>query len=246
MTASALDEATGQARFVFLGTVVRLNAATEAAIPLASNMAIVRVEDVLRAPPALGEQAGREITVQLREAEAAQEGQRAVFFTNPWLYGDSLAVLEVDRREAQALGALREQVQSASQQEDDEALRERLGTSELVVVGTVVNTRPLAQGQTLRGSEHDPQWWEATIAVEAVEKGALQDPTVAVVFAASMDVLWFQAPKARVGQDGIWLLHRQPIQDMNVTAYAVVDPLDVLQRDQLARVRRLQGGGQAT
>ena len=41
--------------------------------------------------------AGRQITLVLRRARRAQGEERAVFFTRSWLYGHTLAVIEVGR-----------------------------------------------------------------------------------------------------------------------------------------------------
>jgi hypothetical protein len=243
MAASTLDEPARQARFIFVGTIVQLNASTEATIPVTESTAVVRVDEVIQAPAALGEQTDREITVRLRAAQAAEQGEQAVFFTDPWLYGEGLAVVEVDRREAAERKGLRERLSKNDAVKGDEALKRRLEMAVLVVVGMVTNTRPLMPGQPGIVTEHDPEWWEAVVAVRSVEKGTSAGPTVGVLFAASADVMWFQAPKLRVRQDGVLLLHQESTPKLAAASYAVLDPLDVLPLEQIERVRRLLGGG---
>jgi hypothetical protein len=240
-----------QSRFIFRGTVDKLQAATMSAVPVSESTAVITVDEVIRAPQVLGELTGKQITVQWSEAGALEERGQAVFFTDPWLYGDGVAVreigrLEVRRRAAEADNVrLRRQITELTGRLPDDELRRHLAEVEAVVVGSVCNNRPLESRRRLPVTEHDPQWWEAIIAVESVEKGDIPQPTVPVLFAASMDVMWFQAPKLRVGQAGVWLLHRGRAMTVEAKAYAVpvpsayvvLHPLDAHPRDQVERIR---------
>lgn len=95
---------TSDAAFVFQGTVVAVGAATLPSVSVDDLTAIVRVDQVLRAPEHLEQLVGREITVQLRKRAAA--GDVAVFSADPWLYGDSLAVVEVGNRKSPPAAAV--------------------------------------------------------------------------------------------------------------------------------------------
>src|SRR3982074_3201212 len=94
---SALREWAGQSKFIFRGTVRRENAATMASVPPEAGTAVVLVDEVVKAPQALSGIAGREITLLPAEGSSMKAGQSAVFFTSSWLYGESLAVVEVGR-----------------------------------------------------------------------------------------------------------------------------------------------------
>jgi hypothetical protein len=61
-------------------------------------------------------------------------------------------------------------------------------------------------------SEHDPEWREAVVEVEEVEKGTCGPKYVVVRFASSDDVQWCHAPKFQVGQEGVFVLHNKHIQ----------------------------------
>lgn len=50
-----------------------------------------------------------------------------------------------------------------------------------------------------------------------------------------MDVAWINAPKFKAGQEGIWILHKDPKTD----AYTVIDPLDFQTKDQVGNVKAL-------
>src|SRR5438067_6103135 len=149
MATQGPDDLVRESRLIFRGTVERLNAATMPAVPVTESTAVVKVDEVLQAPAALGDLTGQEITVQLAGPQPTRTRQQAVFFTNPWLYGDSLAVQEVGRqevgrREAGAdLARLREQVAEVTGRLPDEALQRRLSEADLVVAGTVLNNRPV-------------------------------------------------------------------------------------------------------
>jgi hypothetical protein len=241
-SANVADES--QARFVFLGTVLRIGAATELAIPVDTKTAVVRVDEVLLAPQQLQDEEGQEVTVRLRDAPLLQPDQQAIFYTNPWLYGEHLAVIEVDRRGSQQRAGVSRQLQNNSEREEDRLLTLRIADAELIVVGVVVDTKPVFQQQPT-ASEHDPEWWQAETTVEQPLKGAHPGPTVTFLFAASIDVAWFQAPKVRAGQSGIWLLQR-PVEMLGIDDYVIYDPLDAQPRDQLDRIQRLLGGGGRT
>lgn len=258
MATPPLEELARESRFIFRGTVERLNEATMPAVPVNEHTAVVRVDEIIRAPDLLSDLTNQEITVQLREAAPMQVRQQALFFTNPWLYGTGIAVQEVGRQEVARRGTeaersrVREQVASIAQGRPDEALQARLASAVIVVMGRVYNTRPATFAGSPPVTEHDPAWWEALIAVEevlkgavppvaadAVQKGAPSQPTIVVLFANSQDVVWFQAPKLRPGQEGIWLLHRDENIQTRFPVYVVLDPLDAQPKDQLGRIRSL-------
>jgi hypothetical protein len=258
MAAPPLEDLVRQSRFIFRGTVESLNEATLPAVPVNSYTAIVRVNEVVQAPESLRDLTNQRITVQLQETPPAQVGQQALFFTNPWLYGTEIAVQEVGRQEieegasAAARSRVRREVTSMVQSLPDEALKSRLAAAELVIAGRVIDTKPVGTARIRPATEHDPQWWEAVIAVEDVLKGSVPppdgaagqagvaaQPLVRALFANSMDVTWFQAPKLRPGQEGIWLLHREEPLKPAFAAYGVLDPLDAHPKDQLTRLRRL-------
>jgi hypothetical protein len=259
MATASIEDLARRARFIFRGTVERLGAATMSGVPVSAVTAVVKVEEILLAPPVLGNLAGKNVTVELTTARTEDQGRHAVFFTDPWLYGDGVAVREIGRQELRAQadarehGRLREQVAGLLGRLPDEELRHHLGEVEVVLVGRVVNTKPLDLRGQVPITEHEPQWWEASCAADAVEKGQVAGPTVPVLYAASMDVMWAQAPKLRVGQEGVWLLHRGGTtpQDPGLRAipfppgYVVLHPLDAHPREAAERIRRLlrEGGG---
>src|SRR5712692_8935338 len=102
MPASSKTESPAeQARFVFKGTVQKLKAATMPGIPLTDRTAVVRVDEIFYAPEALSYYAGQDINVQLGGRKKIKKGQQAVFYTNGWLFGESVAVQSVDHREVE-------------------------------------------------------------------------------------------------------------------------------------------------
>jgi hypothetical protein len=60
------------------------------------------VEEILHAPEALSHYAGHDITVELSSRRKPAVGQEAMFFTNGWLFGKSVAVRAVDHRPVEA------------------------------------------------------------------------------------------------------------------------------------------------
>jgi len=71
--------------------------------------------------------------------------------------------------------------------------------------------------------------------VSAVLKGDSSLQEVVVLFPGSRDIAWVNAPRFRVGQEGIWILTR----DAKANGLTALDPLDFQAASELARVRRL-------
>jgi len=252
------------AKFVFQGTVVRLKDATMT-VPDPTKTAVVRVDTILRAPEVLHGHAGTEITVQLARGERLKVGQRAVFHTNGWLYGKSLAVQSVGHeavpKKAATAAAVAAPAPDPARAAAEHEIAERASQAPLVVSGKVVAVGLPAstQGAATAAahapattpspiSEHDPFWSEAVIAIQKVHKGALTQKQVVVRFPASRDVRWYGAPKFQVGQEGIFLLHPDAVtgaKALGVTAsahavapaaYTCLQPTDFQPADQAQAV----------
>lgn len=226
--------------FVFEGTVSKVGAGTMPAVPISARTVVVRVRDVLMAPPHLVGLEGTDVTVNLREGKSARVGDRAIFFAKGWLYGRGVALIEVGR--AAVVGpVVRSQVVAAVAAARDEPLRLRLAQAELVGAGTVLSVRPV---RTLRRSpvtEHDPNWAEAVIRVRSVLKGRRGADSVVVIFPQSRDVMWYRAPKPQIGHERIWVLRRQRLPSFSLSQFALHDSLDVRPLSSLPQVRRLLG-----
>jgi len=224
------------AGFVFQGTVIRLKDATMT-VPDRTKTAIVRVDTILRAPEVLHGHAGTEITVWPAKGERLKTGQTAVFHTNGWLYGESVAVQSVGHEAVakRAAGAARAAIADPARAAADHAIAERATQAPLVVSGKVVAVGLPAEEQPATTaaartpatpppiSEHEPFWSEAVITIQKVHKGALKQKQVVVRFPASQDVRWYRAPKFHVGQEGVFLLHPDKVtgaQTLGVAAAA--------------------------
>jgi hypothetical protein len=230
---------TAQSQFVFNGSVIRVGAATLREITPDAHTAIVRVNEVLRAPPISTSYLGREITVQFAAAPPGLDEPR-VFFTAAWIFGDSVAVREVGRLPDSAI--LRTALARALADQPGALVQGRLGGSELVLVGRVTATRP-APDKVRRGApgEHDPDWWEAELQVQSVEKGKgrVAGKSFVVLFPASSDIVWQQSPKFRASQEGVWILREERAKGRPTFGYYMaLDPLDFQPPDQIELIRR--------
>jgi hypothetical protein len=231
--------------FVFQGTVVEMGKANLSMIEADDRTAIVRVDRVLRAPEQMEQIVGREITVKLRQS--AEVGTTAVFETDGWLYGESLAVLETGRRRsAKAARSLEAEPDVEAGRETPaaaaraaarrSAVQARAEEASAVVVGRVVGVRQIetaaraGPGSEEPQSEHDPRWAIAEVEVDQSVKGR-KSGTIEVVFASSEDVMWYRAPKLVVGQKATMLLQKGAPEVEDKHADAVVNELDVQPAD---------------
>jgi len=233
------ESLTRQATFIFKGTVVKLNATTMSAVRASESTAVVRIDEVIDAPGAPPDLAGKEITVQLREPGSIRAAQQMFFFTKGWLLGNSMAVIEVGRLGgSQSAQQISEAVRATRQKMADEELQGEMVRSEVIVVGRVSSVRPSKAPHI--GSEHDPDWYEAQITVESVVRGNLPARTTMLLFPHSDDVMWKASPKFKEGQQGIWLLHRNQARLSGIEdQFTALKSIDFQTVDQHERVLRL-------
>ena len=190
-----------QAPFSFVGTVEHRGAATMTDVLIDDRTAVVRVDHVLHAPDAFLTLQGHRITVQLlADREPPAVGESMAFFAEGLALGDSVAVVEVGRHavdsgEPRVTRALEagDPGAFASLQRDIEVdrLREHADGADAIVVGRVVR---LEKAAATDYSEHDPDWWQATLEVQHVERGTVEPGPMSVLYANSLDVQWRAAP----------------------------------------------------
>ncbi len=227
-----------QSTFIFLGTVVNLNASTMSEVPANESTAVVRVDEIIEAPGTPSGLLRQEITVQLSQPGSLKAGDQATFFTRGWLLGNSMAVIEIGHAVGASVQQTGGQAQATRQKMADEALQAEIAGAESIVAGTVASVRPSHVPHI--GSEHDPDWYEAELTISSVVKGHLPGHTVTVLFPHSEDPMWQGAPKFKEGQQGIWLLHRNQMSLPGIKdQYTVLNPLDFQTMENLERIRKL-------
>jgi hypothetical protein len=233
-----MDQLIRQSTFIFVGTVEGLNATTMKSVKASDATAVVRLDKLIEAPGAPPDLAGKSITVQLRQPGSLRVGQQATFFTKGWLLGNSMAVIEMGHSLEMQAPSVQEQVSAVHQQMADEKLQSEMATAVAIVSGTVRAVHPAKIRHI--GSEHDPDWYEAEIAVSGTLKGHIGRDTVTLLFPQSDDVMWHNSPKFKEGEQGIWLLHRNQTRLPGVEdQYTALRPLDFQPQNQLERVQRL-------
>ena len=121
----------------------------------------------------------------------------------------------------------------------EDLLTQRLAQSVAVIHGVVTDTAPAAGAGPAFRSQHDPDWWQATVEVSSVEKGAAPAGTMSVMFANGLDIAWVRSPKLSKGAEGIFLLQDKDPFGRGLPGLAVVDPLDWQPAAELDRVRKL-------
>lgn len=204
-----------ESKFLFKGTVKKLGASALAQVPKSEETAIVRVDEILYAPPALAKTAGKQITVKLAKGAKPKVGDQLLFHANGWLFGDTVAVESVKQEApAQAKAMMQGQTADPTRNLKDRELQNRVASADMVVEGEVSSIHlPESEMAATRAansarpvSEHDPKWREAVVTVKTVHKGDPTTKQVVVRFPSSTDVQWYRAPKFHVGDRGVWVL----------------------------------------
>ncbi len=246
------------ANVVFVGTIVEVGAASFAGVPTSSRTMVVQVDEVLEVPTAVSLLQGGRVTVEVKDPSLFRKGVQATFYTDGWIFGDGIAVREVDHEispAAMAAGAVtqkREQLAQIRKDLSDAELRARIQAAAVIVVGRVKEVRlgtMAAVGAPPKPivTEHDPDWHEAVIQVESGIKGAQANQEIVIRFPASMDVAWHDIPKLKVGQEGTFILQKDIVSGApkallagaQVDAHTALNPYDVLSKDEAQRVRAL-------
>jgi hypothetical protein len=258
MSTPSLVEPVSRSDVVFNGTVEETGATTMAAVDATDSTAVVRVDELVRAPSAFEGLVGQRITVLLRAPGSVQVGEQATFFVNAAVFGESVAVQEVDHMSTTAAAQLAPQVTDVIDRLRENELRARIESADVVVTGRVAQVRAVPEQTTgatpgMPGpvSEHYPEWREAVLDVESVLKGTTPPAPVVVLFPASIDVMWVSAPKFHAGQEATLLLHTDQVPEAQVPAtvaatfpsvYTALEPGDVLPKEQSEQLRSLIGG----
>lgn len=241
---------------IFSGTVSQLAATSFADVPKSAETIVVRVDSVEKKPAAVSLKKGDNVTVEVKDASAFQEGTHATFYTDGWIFGSGVAVKELGHE----LGNATEPVQASSagkpsvqgkNEISDQELMDRMKASDFVVVGRVTdvhkwNVPKPRSGAPSRVTEHDPDWHEAIVEVQSVLKGGkVKGNKVIVRFPNRNDVAWVNSPKFAKNQRGIFCLNRDQStgapayggQQANV--YTCLGHGDALPISEEARVRSL-------
>jgi hypothetical protein len=238
-----------QSPFSFVGSIVLLGAATMTDIPVDDHTAVVHVDHVLHAPSAFAHMEDHRITIQLaQDAELPTVGQTLAFFVEGLAFGESVAVKEIGRLpvesvETQANAALAAGTPAGAfdavlHDMRQGKIRDHMMAADAVVIGRVVGVEKAGPSSH---SEHDPDWWRATIDVFHVERGNVAAGNVQVLFANSTDVRWYRAPKAAAGQGGVWILHATEGDLTALAPFQILHPEDFQPTQQLDELRNPRG-----
>ena len=236
LNATEPPSSAGDASYVFLGTVEAASASTVQGLAGSEETYSVRVEEIRYQAGSFTDQTGKPLTL-LAGATSLVEGERYIFHTEPFLFGKSLAAQllaaepSTDREGGRAIVNLSEK-----------RLLERVGLADLIVVGHVEEVQLLGPAPEA-DSEHHPELHTARIQVEKAVKGARAVGEVEAVFAASIDVQWYRAPKLGVGDRGVFLLHVADadlaVSGVSPGQLTVFHPLDFQPADRLTQIEEL-------
>jgi hypothetical protein len=186
---SKSDESGSSSRLSFRGTVLGTSGRT----------ADVRVDEVPDDARAKLLRPGLSVQVQLAPGESVSAGERAVFDIGGWELGETLVL--------HSLGHTPTSGRSSRSRAGSRKRERPEPQADLVVRGEVTRVGP-AEPSSAPLSEHDPEWQEAVVRVDATDEGPPPGGEVVVRFPASTDVRWHRAPKLAVGQRGTFELQR--------------------------------------
>jgi hypothetical protein len=245
------EDTVRQSKLIFKGKVEKVPSSSNISqIVAGGNTGLVKVNEVIEVPPLFEDIERKTITVQMdRESKIKDE---AIFLTKGQAYGESIMVQEITRLSPeQNIASLRKEIREISQKLEDEELKNRISDAKFLVIGKVVSTRPFEpyeQNRQKKGYKigvvdpDAPNWEEAIIDIESVLKGNVSSNRINVIFPKSFAVFWYDKRRYNIGDEGIWILHSAPeeeVEEENVEGYVALNRLDFLPKDQIKRIRKL-------
>src|SRR6266480_5960936 len=211
---NAISDLASRAAIVVLGTVTKSNASEEPMLAPTNATVVIKVERMFAGTEFAGDQTGQTATVVLSKPGTIKVGTRALFFGNPRFIGKTLTIADVGEAPAEdvQIRSLEENLGPGLQAYRDAPVRARLAIAEMVFSGKVEGVRSLEtelndKKPELR-DEHDPEWQVASVRVTTPRRGAKAGTLVPVIFAASRDIIWFNSPKLKPGEEAIFIGHK--------------------------------------
>src|SRR5467141_3485936 len=124
-----------QSSIVFDGTVSQLGATSFPGVRKSAQTIVVRVDSVLKKPSAVSLKKGDDVTVELKDPTAFQQGTQATFYTEGWIFGSGVAVKELGHEfTSGSAGTAKpagdeKSYQQAQEQISDQELQDRLNSA---------------------------------------------------------------------------------------------------------------------
>jgi hypothetical protein len=216
----------------FTGKIVEMGASNVSSIDAKDSM-IVQVDKVEsgdeQALKKFGGLKDAKLTVAVSRdsRNGLKENISAMFFVDPFVYETNIGVIAkevaiLDKKNAEDLSS---RARAAAFKKSEAPLRREVASAELIITGEVVAIGPLASNKAVdlgslhNGwelfSEHSPRWMEAVVKVQKklYPKGGTEVPFVIVIFPAARDCFGEDSPKFQVKDSGIWLLHRNQLDE---------------------------------
>src|SRR5215467_9379693 len=139
LSPTALSDVARRASFIFRGRVRSLGKHNLDGVQNEERMALVRVVEVIVAPPTVGDLTGRTITVYLESTRDLRANAEATFFATSWHYGRNIGVIEIART-ATPVAELRPRVVDERLEAFNANLETRIRRASLIVSGHVLTT----------------------------------------------------------------------------------------------------------
>lgn len=213
-----LDKLIPGSSFIFKAKVLLLHTNTTNEQDV-SNSGVVLLNEVIEAPESLKNIVGEQITVRFNDINKVNVGDEKMFFTEPYWLGEAIGVNEkgsiikgnklYDNKEISLL------IQKAKNKQENVQLKSRLDESNLVIMGKVIKI-DIPSRNTIIGTEHDPEWKEAEIQIDETLKGKSESKTLKILFASGKDIMFFQAPKLNLGDEGIFIIQPTDSQTLKI------------------------------
>lgn len=193
----------GRSALVFKGEVLLLRTSTiNHERPV--DLGVVKVVEIYSGNELLDKFLSEPVTVKFLKPGEIKKGQQLIFYANPWMEGESIAVTEIAHEAA--TNNFNEQIKSLQLQVEQKNIQQQISRTELIFAGTIATVKKIDTVSSF-DSEHNPEWVLAEIKVDESLKGeARTGSTIVIAFPGSQDVMWYKSPRFAIGHRGVWFL----------------------------------------
>ena len=228
-----------RSNFIFLGTVVKMDTSNIQAHAV-GRTAILKVNQVIDAPKPYFKMKDMEVTLQFAADTPHAAGDKQVFYTTAWYFGETLGLREIDNSLPKKFTSkLSAQIQKARSEVSDRILYARLDNATVVVKGTVLQANLDTANYLFSSSEHDPALRRAIIKVEENLKGDQSGTLDSVYYPTGNDIMWTYAPKITQGMDAIFVLRPSYSFSSGLGGYILLNTLDVQSSSNVNKIKQL-------
>jgi hypothetical protein len=240
---SGLDDLLKKSTIVFKGTITHPHNKGLVPANTSEDTAVVHVDTVYYLRGNGMKLDGQDVLLKAKSISDDDVGKPQVFFAKSWLYGQSVALIEVARIPEDSEFAAKDEILESLERLGSNRVLYRIALANVIVTGKVSDIVPATELSEIPPTSREGLQF-AVIQIDSVEKGQYSLKTIKVLFSSSAEPRW-RMPRFHKGQEGIWLLQRNQTERKGplygIPAFTALDSDDFHPTDEIEAIRAMIG-----